>query len=345
MNLFLVSLLFVGALCRWSEEQAKKWYDSQPWLRGANFIPSTAVNELEMWQAETFDLPTIDRELGWAEKLGFNSMRVFLHYLLWTHDKEGLFTRMDKFLKVADKYNIKTMFVFLDDCWNPRPKVGKQPPPVPHKHNSQWVQSPGVPISRNLRKQGLVEGYVKDTMKRFANDRRVLAWDLYNEPGNSGNPDHFAVPMLYRMFKWAREVNPSQPVFAAVWAHEWGDPTKLTHLNRMMLNESDIIVFHDYGNLNRFKDRHDQLKQYNRPIICNEYMARPRGSTFKDIMPYMKQHKIGAYNWGFVSGKTNTIYPWGNVLTEEPKVWFHDIFRQDGTPFDKEEIVLIKSLK
>jgi hypothetical protein len=28
----------------------------------------------------------------------------------------------------------------------------------------------------------------------------------------------------------------------------------------------------------------------------------------------------------------------------EPKIWFHDIFRKDGTPYNEEEIKLIKSL-
>lgn len=348
MNLLIVSLILTIALCRWSPERAKEWYAKLPWLHGANFIPSTASNELEMWQGESFDLVTIDRELGWAEKLGFNSMRVYLHYLLWSHDKEGLFVRMDKFLTLADKYKISIMFVLLDDCWNGYPKIGKQPDPIPHVHNSRWLQSPGVAISRDITKHGLLEGYIKDTIRRFANDKRVVAWDLYNEPGNNAHPDATAKPMLEKAFKWAREVNPSQPLFAAVWTGEWGDPNKLSPLNKVMLEESDVIVFHAYNNINAFKDRHNQLKQYNRPIICNEYMARPFGSTFKDIMPYMKTNKIGAYNWGFVSGRSQTIYPWDSWqknYTEEPKVWFHDILRQDGTPFDKAEVKLIQSLK
>jgi len=72
-----------GAELGWTAKQANDWYAQQPWLVGSNFIPSTAINELEMWQADTFDLPTIDRELGWAQTLGMNTMRVFLHNLLW----------------------------------------------------------------------------------------------------------------------------------------------------------------------------------------------------------------------------------------------------------------------
>ena len=329
-----------------SPEKAKEWYDKLPWPRGSNFSPSTAINELEMWQAETFDMNTIDRELGWAEDLGFNSMRVFLHYLLWLDDKEGLFIRMDKFLTIAERHHISIMFVLLDDCWNGYPKKGKQPEPMPHVHNSGWLKSPGLEISQNLKKHDLVEGYVKDVIRRFANDKRVLAWDLYNEPGN-GNKNEFAVPLLTKCFKWAREINPSQPLFAAVWAGDWSNPNKLSPLDKIMLTESDITVFHNYGNLDTFTKAHKSLIQYKRPILCNEYMARPNGSTLKNIMPYMHKNKIGAYNWGFVSGKTQTIYPWDSwhkKYTEEPKIWFHDILRQDGTPFDEAETDLIKSL-
>jgi hypothetical protein len=203
-----------------------------------------------------------------------------------------------------------------------------------------------VEISRNLNNQKILEGYIKNTISRFAKDSRILAWDLYNEPGNNENPDKFAVPMLTQSFQWARAVNPTQPVFAAVWTGDWGK--NLSPLNKVMLEESDVIVFHSYDNIDIFKSKHKELEQYKRPIICNEYMARPNNSTFKDIMPYMKANKVGAYNWGFVSGKTQTIYPWDSwnkVYDEEPKVWFHDILRQDGTPFDEAETKLIKSLE
>jgi hypothetical protein len=89
---------------RWSEKQAHDWYAKQPWLVGANYIPATAISALEMWQAETFDLPTIDKELGWAEGLGMNTMRVFLHDLLWQQAAEGFKRRIDQFLRVADTH-------------------------------------------------------------------------------------------------------------------------------------------------------------------------------------------------------------------------------------------------
>lgn len=87
---------------RWSTEQSQKWSASNGWLRGSNFTPSIAVNQLETWQKETFDTGTINRELGWAEEIGMNCMRVFLHHLAWQIDREGFKSRMEKFLKIAD---------------------------------------------------------------------------------------------------------------------------------------------------------------------------------------------------------------------------------------------------
>ena len=108
---------------QWTKDQANAWYVRMPWLVGANYIPSTAINQLEMWQADTFDPATIDRELGWAQELGFNSMRVFFHDLLWEQDREGLLKRMDQFLAIADKHGIGVMFVPLDAVWDPFPKA------------------------------------------------------------------------------------------------------------------------------------------------------------------------------------------------------------------------------
>ena len=126
---------------RWSEERANAWYARQGWLAGADFVPSTASNQLEMWQASTFDPDTIDRELGWAEGVGFNVMRVFLHDMAWKADPSGFEQRVDRYLSIAHKHGIKTLFVLCDSCWDPRPKLGPQEEPVPGLHNSRWVQS------------------------------------------------------------------------------------------------------------------------------------------------------------------------------------------------------------
>jgi hypothetical protein len=119
----------------------------------------------------------------------------------------------------------------------------------------------------------------------------------------------------------------------------------LRPIDRLQLDESDVITFHSYDPIDGMKTRVQNLRRYNRPVICTEYMARPRGSTFDPVMTFLKEQKVGAYNWGFVAGKTQTIYPWDSWrqnYTAEPEVWFHDIFRTDGTPFDQKEVDFIR---
>lgn len=325
-----------GQSPRWSPGKANDWYARQPWLVGCNFIPSTAINQLEMWQADTFDPATIDRELSWAARLGMNTVRVYLHDLAWQADAEGFTSRIDQFLKIADRHGIRPMLVILDDCWNSDPKVGPQPLPVPSVHNSGWLQSPGVSIVNDPAQWPRLEKYVKGVIGAFKDDPRVLMWDLYNEPGNSAQGDK-SLPMLKTAFAWAREVDPSGPLTVAVW---FDNP----QLNAFQLAASDVITFHNYNDAQSAGSQIAQLKKLGRPVLCTEYMSRPR-STFGALLPVFKMEHVGCYNWGLVSGKTQTIWSWGTAKdAPEPEVWFHDILRKDGTPFDAQEVRLIRDL-
>lgn len=341
----------------WTAKQANDWYSHQPWLVGSNFIPSTAINELEMWQADTFDLPTIDRELGWAHELGMNTMRVFLHNLLWQQDSAGFLRRMDQFLQVADKHHIRIMFVLLDSVWDPYPKLGKQRDPKPHVHNSGWVQAPGAEILKDeTRWDRELKPYVVGVIGRFRNDRRVLLWDLMNEPDNENgsykaqelaNKAEVALRLLREEWKWARSAMPSQPLSSGVWKGDWSSDDKLSEMASLQLQNSDVITYHSYEPPDEMKRSVAALRRFGRPIVCTEYMARPRGSTFAAILPLLKQERVGAYNWGFANGKSQTIYPWDSwekTYTGEPPVWFHDIFRRDGSPYDIQEVTLIRRL-
>jgi hypothetical protein len=323
----------------WTKEQANEWYAKIGWLRGSDFIPSTAINQLEMWQAETFDTATINRELGWAEDIGFNSMRVYLHHLAWEIDSTGFKDRVNQYLTIADKHKISTLFVLFDDCWNPTYQAGKQPDPKPGIHNSGWVRDPGDKIHQDTSLIDVLEKYTKSVLSHFADDKRIVLWDLYNEPGNSdyGNK---SMPLLQKVFQWGREVNPSQPLSVGVWKKE------LVDLNNYQLANSDVTTYHNYMEPAVHKQWIDSLRTYGRPLICTEYMARTRNSRFDNVLPMLKEENIGAYNWGLVAGKTNTIYAWDTPMPDgkEPKVWFHDIFRKDGTPYDKAEVALIKKL-
>jgi hypothetical protein len=310
-----------------------------------------------MWQAETFDPETIDRELSWAASLGFNSMRVFLHHLAWEQDREGFLSRVERFLEIADEHGMGVMLVLLDGVWDPHPRLGKQREPRPHVHNSGWVQSPGRDVLGEPARHDELRPYVHGVIRRFRDDPRVHVWDLFNEPdnrnegsyGESELPDKAekAAMLLEKVFAWAREADPSQPLTAGVWIGPWPEEKPLLPIERLMLEESDVVSFHSYGALDAVKERIDQLRRQDRPILCTEYMARPQGSRFDPILETFGQEKIAAYNWGLVAGKTQTIYPWDSWRVRydgPPKIWFHDIFRADGTPFDTEEVQYIRSV-
>ncbi|MDE3067080.1 MAG: 1,4-beta-xylanase [Verrucomicrobiota bacterium] len=340
---------------RWSVQKAEGWASREGWLVGCNFIPSTAINELEMWQADTFDPGTIDRELGWAQSLGFNSVRVFLHDLPWQQDSKGFLDRMDRFLALADKHHVKVVFVLFDSCWNPDPRPGPQPAPRPFVHNSGWVQCPGREYMAHPERLDELKPYVQGVVGHFRNDPRIAFWDVFNEPDNLNDPAYIkeeptnklssALVLLKLTYLWAWEVGPSQPLSSGVWHGNWDDPAKLSDFEKIQLGQSDIITFHNYGPLKDVKKCVQALRHYGRPIVCTEYMARPMGSTFNPILGYFKKQNVGAYNWGFVSGKTQTIYPWDSwtrTYTHEPAVWFHDIFRPDGTPYSRQEVQYIR---
>ncbi len=322
----------------WTKEKANAWYKQQPWMIGANFLPSTAINQLEMWQGESFDPVTIDRELGWAAGIGMNVMRVYLHDLAWKADAAGFKKRMNEFLAIASSHKIKILFTIFDDCWNPDAAIGKQPDPKPGIHNSGWVRSPNKQVHDDSTQWKYLEEYVKDILSTFKNDKRIFLWDLYNEPGNSGY-EMGSMLLLKKVFEWAWVVRPDQPLSVGIWY-------KNKELSEFQQTQSDVITFHNYENAESLEKQIKELQQFGKPIICTEYMARTRDSKFQTHLPIFKKYKIAAINWGLVAGKSNTIYQWGTPMPDgtEPKLWFHDVFRKDGSPYSKDEIDIIKKL-
>jgi len=345
----------------WSEQKANEWYAQQPWLVGSNYIPKSAINELEMWQGASFDPAQIDRELGWAEAMGMNTMRVFLHDLLWQQDAAGFRSRIDQFLTIASRHHIRPMFVFFDSCWDPRPRLGKQHAPVPGVHNSGWVQSPGAKALADRSQYPRLKAYVQGVVGAFAKDDRVLGWDVWNEPGSNQTFNYpkgelkntkkvdLVVALLPHAFAWAREMNPTQPLTSGVYEVDTSrDDSWVDELEQIQLRESDIITFHNYSWPESFRKEIAWLRKFHRPVICTEYMARSVGSTFDTILPIAKEERVGAINWGFVAGKTQTYYPWESwqhpYVREQPPVWFHEVLHDDGKPYRWAEVVLIRRL-
>ena len=353
----LISNISSFGQTKWSPKQANDWYAKQPWLVGCNFIPSTAINELEMWQTETWDPITIDRELGWAESIGMNTVRVFLHDLLWQQDPEGFKKKINEFLAMCEKHHIKPMLVLFDSVWDPAPKLGKQHDPIPGVHNSGWVQSPGDAALSDEKQYPRLEAYVKGVVAAYANDQRISSWDIWNEPDNvntnnyteSKNKLQLIEKLLPQAFAWARSAKPSQPLTSGVWQINYNDFKGYNPIEKIQLEQSDIISFHNYNDTKSFEQSVAMFKTYNRPMICTEYLARGNKSTFQTILPIGKKYKIAMYNWGLVKGKTQTNLPWDSwqkpyVDGREPAVWHHEVFYPDGKAYSEEEVKAIRAL-
>ena len=359
----VISIIFLLAFAalgqqKWSEQQARDWYAKQPWLLGSNYNPASAINQLEMWQADSFDPKRIDLELGWAEGLGMNTMRVFLHDLLWTQDADGFKRRLDQFLTIAAKHKIRPMFVLFDSVWDPDAKLGKQRAPKPGVHNSGWVQSPNRTTLQDPAQYPHLEAYVKGVVGAFGKDQRVLAWDIWNEPDNENGGSYgqlepknkvaLVLKLLPQAFAWARAAGAEQPLTSGVWKGDWSTAEKMTPMDRLQIELSDVVTFHNYDAPTELEKRINWLKRYNRPLICTEYMARGNGSFFFGSLPVAKVHNVGMINWGFAQGKTQTHLPWDSwerpYVDREPSIWFHEIFRNDGKPYLVEEVEFIRRM-
>jgi hypothetical protein len=354
-----VMVLSVGAgaqqPARWTAEKANAWYAEQPWLVGANYVPSDAINQLEMFQAATWNPQLNDKELGLAQGIGMNTMRVFLQDQLWTQDPVGFVKRLNEFLAICSRHGIRPIFVLFDSVWDPYPKLGPQHPPIPGVHNSGWVQSPGAVELSDAAYEPKLEAYVKGVVGSFANDPRVLAWDIWNEPDNP-TEQYPQTPhklerverLLPMVFAWAREAKPMQPLTSGLWTGDWTDPAKESETVKIQLAESDVISFHNYDWPEGFEAAIKRLQPYGRPLLCTEYMARGAGSTFDNSLPVAKKYHVAAINWGLVAGKTQTYYPWDSwsrpYVKDQPTVWFHEVFRQNDAPYRQREVDLIREL-
>lgn len=350
---------------RWTPQEANAWWDARPWVCGFNFLPSTAVNFLEMWHVDTFDKATITRELGWAANLGFNSFRINLHYLVWKHDRDGLIDRLDWIMGMADGLGLTTVPCLFDDCGfgGFEPTYGPQPDPVPGVHNSRAVASPGRALLLEQAEWDGFQAYTRDILKTFRKDRRILFWDLYNEPGNrmvfgmSGfriyEPDMTAasLALLRLSFEWARAEAPSQPITVAAWTTpEPGssDDPYQTEVDRIALDGSDIITFHAYWDATHVARFINYLRTHNRPLLCTEWMARAIDSRITDQLALFHREKVGCFQWGLVKGRTQTHHPWPAELVAahgghpDRSIWFHDILDSDGSAYDEAEARVLR---
>lgn len=352
---------------QWTTKQAQEWSKKLPWIVGFNYLPRSAVNWNEMWQKESFNLTQIKEEFSWAAAANYNALRTNLPYIVWQNDRDGLIERIEQLLEAAAKNNLMVVLCLFDDCGfsGAEPMLGVQAAPINGLHNSQAVASPGRKVVMDKSQWGNLEVYVKDILNHFKHDKRILLWDLYNEPGNrmvftldgdrpvSAELEPFAQELMELTFKWAREIDLIQPLTVGGWHVPVLETAEyeeiLVHpIDIKALELSDIISFHAYCQLDRMHEVVKIIQKYERPMLCTEWLARHVNSIFATHLPFFHKHNIGCFQWGLVEGKTQTIYPWPIVMKEDlnySRMPFHDVLKSSGEAFFPEEIELIKQLK
>lgn len=326
---------------QWTKEKANTWFDNQPWPVGFNYVPANAINYTEMWMPYSFDAELIDKEMALAESVGFNCARVGLPFVVWEHDPIAFKGLVDTFLQICETRGIKVMLSLFDDCGFgdgsklENPWYGKQPEVLEGWYANGWTPSPGYNIVNDSTTWPRLEKFVKDVVSTFKDDSRVWIWDLYNEPTNHRSGD-VSIPLLEKVFEWTRKVNPSQPLTVGQWNNN-------EKLNTVIFGNSDVVTFHNYHNADDLLKTIKTLKQQGRPIINTEWLHRAQGSLVETCLPVFKQENVGCMHWGLVNGKTQTDLNWGHRPGDpEPEVWQHDLYHENHTVYDQQEINLFK---
>ena len=324
----------------WTEDRIWEWYEKQPWIVGFNYVPSYAVNSTEMWQSGSFDEGQIERELSAAGKLGYNACRVFIQYLLWKDEREKLFEHFERFLKIAHSHGIRTVPILFDDCAfsGKEPYLGRQDEPIEGVHNSGWTPSPGSAAADCGEEYPLLERYVTEFVTRYGQDERILLWDLYNEPGNNGREGK-CQELLQSVFRWARSCSPALPLTSLLCSFKYFDVE--------CAGLSDLLSYHYYCEMKTTVERVGLLEEYNRPLLCTEWLHRNADNRWETHLPYYKKKRIGLFNWGLVEGRTQTYLSWNeeeNLREGGALDWQHDVLRKDCTPYREAEIELLSSL-
>jgi plasmid stabilization system protein ParE len=294
-------------------------------LRGANYVPSSAVNPTQMWT--DFDTGVIDRELGFAAELGLNSVRVFIQYLVYENDSAGLLARFDTLLELATRHGLSVMPVLFDDCWLPEPFLGEQAPePKPRRHNPYWQRSPGE-HRKELASRPALRRYVEDLLGSFGRDERVIAWDLYNEPLAT----EASVPLVRDVFTWARDLAPTQPLTACWYGAVF----------------SDLTSIHFYVSPTRRPDEARRVleaaESFARPVVATEALGRPNHGELEEIVPLFARHRIGWYLWELMIGADQTRYQWPDAPPAPTGTVFQGLLYPDGRPYREDEARLLRA--
>lgn len=328
----------------WSIEKAWAWYKSKPWIVGWNYTPTTCVNATEWWQDEKkANDSIINRDLKLGEQLGYNSIIVYMQYLVWEKDSAYYKNRFNRFLSIAESHHMTVSPVFFDDvnfvcgsgdnCGNS--KLGDQGEPNPNLLMSQWAASPGPTYVLDAANRPKFKRYVQDFIRTFGQDKRILMWDVYNEPSNSGMGTR-TYPLVELTFQWVREIGASQPLTVSEWSGAKN--------NNWPYNYSDIASFHGYMNASGLLGAINELRKTQRPIVCTEWLARQAGTNIPVDLPVFKRQGVGTFQWSLINGRMHCERSWTSFGSSN-NPWFHDCLYNDGKPYKADEVfALYKNL-
>lgn len=349
---------------KWSRQKAWEWYNSQPWIRGCNYMSADCANRIDCWQEYEFEekFETTRGELALMAELGYNSIRIIPEFFVWDKEHDGFMERFERYIELAAQNGISCMVVLGNDCVPPyeeavkRMHLGEQ--------HVDWGYHGGRKVSQHghfggsgysiLDEPENAERYyefVKEIVEKYKADKRIIIWDVFNEPGNSKR-DSMSLPHLKRFFEIIRDIDPIQPLTVAIWS-QTTNLDSLKDIEKFGLENSDIISYHNYGTYENNIRELKLLKGFDRPIINTEWLNRCGGNTVEELFPLFYLENVGCYNWGFVAGKYQTYEPWNGIwdgYKENPRAydnfdftkWLHDLYRPNHNPYNPKETELIK---
>lgn len=347
---------------QWAKEQAWKWYNARPWIRGCNFMSSDCANRIDQWQEFGFEerFETTKREIELAASIGYNSFRLILEFEVWDKEHDGFMKRLDRYLSYMYDHGITAMLVLSNDCtvpkslWKPA-VMGPQSYDIgyhggrkasPHRsyegYDERWHILDDPDIAKRYYE------FVREIITTYAHDERVIIWNIMNEPSNERGEK--SLVHMEKFFEIAWTISPDQPLCADIWSGMRGARAS-TVIEQRALELSDVISFHQYGSFDTMVSEIEQIKTLGRPALNTEWLHRIFGNNVDNMYPLFYLEKIGSYNWGFVAGKYQTYEPWEGIWMDieagrgknyDLTKWQHDLFRPSMRPYDPKEIEIIK---
>ena len=351
----------------WPKEKAWEWYNAQPWIRGCNYMPASCANRVDQWQGYGSEerFAEMEREMELMQKDGFNAVRIILGdlgFAVWRAEHDGIMKRFERMLEIFDRHGVRVILVFGNDCSRPKPiwslpEMGEQKWDLGYhggRKLSQHGSFPGLPGYTAVDDPALREEFFRmceEFLTKYAHDRRILFWNLWNEPGANGR-GRISPPHIRRLFELAWRIDPDQPLTADIWTNEGNWTNGVAEAVGAELN--DIVSYHTYQPISRQISYAQKLKaRFGRPMVNTEWLARTFNCTVQEVYPFFAQNRIGCTMWGYVNGKYQTHEPWEYTwrqLEDNPDLmhhfkftkWFHDLYRPSLRPYDPYEVAIIR---